>query len=337
MILKNADDKQASIAELETLLLTAQAQIKPNIEKELKIFKAGISGENASSFYINDYFGKSTNCYIIHDLRIEHQGRVAQIDHLLLNRLLQVYVIETKKVHAGIKITDNGEFLRWDNYNKSYIGMESPIAQNERHIDILKSVFNDKIDVPSKLGIQLTPTFHSRILVSPAARIDRPKKFDTSTVIKADAFCKSYDNDLDYSGFFNAVSTLAKIISGEEVFHMGKQLLRMHKPHKTNYAAKFSIDKQAIASANNDHIAKQERVTYNKFICSKCKGSNLNIDYGRYGYYFKCKDCEGNTAIKTSCHLENHTSRLRKDGIRFYLDCTECKTSTLFFENIKVS
>ena len=30
-------------------------------------------------------------------MRIEHHGRVAQIDQILLNRLLQVYVIETKK------------------------------------------------------------------------------------------------------------------------------------------------------------------------------------------------------------------------------------------------
>ena len=184
--------------------------------------------------------------------------------------------------------------------------MESPVTQNERHIDVLMSVFNDKIDIPSKLGIQLTPTFHSRILVSPNARIERPKKLDTSAVIKVHEFCKSYENDLDLLGFFNAVTTLAKVVSSEDVLHMGKELVWMHWSHRTNYDEQFSLDKQSETNVNKHQtVVKQERFSHNKFICNKCNGSNLNIEYGRYGYYFKCKDCSGNTAIKASCSLEN--------------------------------
>jgi hypothetical protein len=53
----------------------------------------------------------SKNWVIIHDLRIEYGGLVAQIDHLLINRFLDFYVLETKHYSQGVKVTERGEFL----------------------------------------------------------------------------------------------------------------------------------------------------------------------------------------------------------------------------------
>ena len=61
----------------------------------------------------------------IHDLRLEVNGRVAQIDHLLVNRTMTFYVFETKHFHAGIKIGEDGQFLKWNNYRKTFEGMPS--------------------------------------------------------------------------------------------------------------------------------------------------------------------------------------------------------------------
>ena len=95
---------------------------------------------------------------VIHDLRLEIGGRVAQIDHLLLHRTLTVFVLETKHLHAGIKITEEGEFLSWNDYKKSYEGMASPFAQNERHIAVLRDAF-DRVEMPTRMGVRLTPVF----------------------------------------------------------------------------------------------------------------------------------------------------------------------------------
>jgi hypothetical protein len=45
-------------------------------------------------------------------LRLEHNGRTAQIDHLLINRWMECYVLESKHFNAGLKITEDGEFMR---------------------------------------------------------------------------------------------------------------------------------------------------------------------------------------------------------------------------------
>src|SRR3546814_12221508 len=96
---------------------------------------------------MSDWSSDVCSSDLIHDLRLEHGSRTAQIDHLLINRWMDVYVLETKHFHAGIKITEDGEFLRWNNYQKTYEGMASPLEQNERHIQVLKDVRADRKSV----------------------------------------------------------------------------------------------------------------------------------------------------------------------------------------------
>src|SRR3546814_3644929 len=73
---------------------------------------------------------------------------------------MDVYVLEHKHFHAGIKITEDGEFLRWNNYQKTYEGMASPLEQNERHIQVLKDVMA-QIELPTRLGVRIPPSLRS--------------------------------------------------------------------------------------------------------------------------------------------------------------------------------
>jgi hypothetical protein len=92
MILKETDAKSVHLAELASLL--SNPGVPPDkqalIERELKLMRAGMKGESESAYDIDFYSGPHKNRIVIHDLRLEHKGRVAQIDHLILNRLLEV-------------------------------------------------------------------------------------------------------------------------------------------------------------------------------------------------------------------------------------------------------
>ena len=161
-----------------------------------------MKGEQESAYLPDFHFKASRNTAIIHDLRLDVNGRVAQIDHLLLHRTLNIFVLETKHFTAGVKITEEGEFLRCNPLTKSYEGMASPLAQNERHIAVLKDAF-EQIDLPSHLGIRRTPVFLSYVLVSPRARIERSKRFDTSHVLKADML--SVEDELNKRGLLKSI------------------------------------------------------------------------------------------------------------------------------------
>jgi hypothetical protein len=90
------DSKQDEIAELTALLKDRLIPYQRYlIERALKAIRSGVSGEKDSAYNIDFYFGDSRNWAVIHDLRLEHKGQVGQIDHLLINRFFDMYVLET--------------------------------------------------------------------------------------------------------------------------------------------------------------------------------------------------------------------------------------------------
>lgn len=342
MILKNADSKEPQIKELEYLISIADAVTRPKIEQELRKLHAGINGEKEAAYLIDFDLSESKNSVVIHDIRLEYKGRVAQIDHIIIHRTLNIYVLETKNFNAGIKVTDGGEFLRWNSYKRTYEGMHSPFAQNERHISVLRDVFEHLIVMPSRLGITITPNFHSKVLIGPNARIERPNKFDTSNLVKADLLIKSLEADLEKQG---VIDVLSRVVFAETIENIARQLLRLHRPILFNYAAKFGLNDNAADVENQSQNwpniqtkqfkAESSIAEFNNssLKCKKCESTNIQVNYGKFGYYFKCGDCNGNSPIKIHCGVDGHNERIRKEGLKFYRECSECMTSKLFFTN----
>ncbi|HMT92093.1 nuclease-related domain-containing protein [uncultured Thiothrix sp.] len=326
MLIKTADDKNTDLVLLEKLLAYPNLTDiqKKNIEQELRFLKAGLKTEADVQYLIDFDFKDSKNYAAIHDLRLEVNGRVAQIDHLLINRTLDIFVLETKSFHAGLKINDKGEFLRWNDYKKTFEGMASPIEQNQRHLKVLQEVL-EHLDLPKRLGFRLTPKLIPVVLVSPNARIDRPAKFDTSSVIKADSikrYIMEFYDDSATSALKNPLSTLSavsRIVASDTVDDLAKKLVALHKPIRIDYNAKFDI--------------REPMLTKSSQLCRHCNSSHLTVLHGKYGYYFKCQDCQGNIAIKPQCDQENCVARIRKEGSQFFRECTACKSSKLYFTN----
>lgn len=336
MLIKSADDKSSSIRQLELLLQQADtAQKKSAISKEINILRAGIKGEKESAYLIDFELEQSKNFAVIHDLRIEVNGRVAQIDHLLINRAFNIYILETKHFNSGIKITDDGEFLRWNSYKKSWEGMPSPIKQNERHIQVLEDCFK-KIAMPTRLGIELTPTFESYVLINSSARIDRSAQFNSNEVIKAEMLMEKIRDSIST---FKALKMIPKLVASETVENIANELCKLHQPMTPDYAKRFAITPQVQEPitpygkevAEEKHSDPQPEDT--SHLCGKCKSNNITIEYGRYGYYFKCSDCDGNTSIKINCEKEGHKEKIRKQKNQFFRECAECSSSSLYFTN----
>ncbi len=244
MLLKAPDDKRHLVAELDRLAIVAPPSRKRQIAEESRILRAGLKGEQESAYLLDFHLKGSRNTAMIHDLRLKCNGRVAQIDHVLLHRTLNIFVLETKHFHSGLKITEQGEFLRWNASTKTYEGMPSPLAQNARHIAVLRDVFK-RMEMPTRLGIRLTPVFLSYVLVSPAAWIVRPTRFDTSHVLKADLF--SAEDELNKRGLFKGVGHIIRFVEPATIRAIGRQLVALHTPAIIDYAARFGISKPANA------------------------------------------------------------------------------------------
>ena len=309
MLIKSADSKESQIAVLQNLLSHERVPVekKQLIERELKNLATGIATEKQAAFEIDFYAAPSKNLFVIHDLRLEIGGRVAQIDHVLMNRAFEVFVLETKTFGTGISINDRGEFSTL--YDGREVGIPSPVEQNARHISLLKEAFKE-IGLPKRLGITLQPSFNSVVLVSPKAVIKRPKVSNLdASIIKLDQFFSWYNEKMNALTLKDTVGIL-KVCSGETVKHLGEKLLALHQPNRIDYVKKFELEaallgKAPIASVRSDRgididpgVSKSKEAT--QYFCAGCKTSIVAVvakycwnNKSRFGGKAYCRACQG--------------------------------------------
>jgi hypothetical protein len=302
MILKTKDTRTEDIQELNRLLsLNISSKQRSLVERELKCLMSGNSGESSAAYYLDFNFKDSKNYIVIHDLRIEHKGLKAQIDHLLINRFLDIRVIETKNYFFGVKITENGEFLSYN--GKGYQAIESPIEQNKRHVELLQKMIEDRGLAPNRLGVSLV--YMDYVLIAPNANVIRPPTdvFDTSHVIKADAFDAHLKKEVDNMSVVSVFASAPRIVGTDTMEEFAQKLIRLQRPGKFNYAAKFGIDEEAtkLAQANptsQTAITSKDTKPIKK-ACEKC-GTEVDdkvvffcrINKDKFGGKTLCRQCQ---------------------------------------------
>ncbi len=301
MLLKSADDKTKDIQTLEMLLRhpSANGDTRQRIERELRNIKAGIQGERETSYEIEFNF-RSNNWMVIHDLRIEHEGRVAQIDHVLINRFLNVYVCESKRFSEGVAINEQGEFAAF--FNHRPYGIPSPIEQNKRHVAVLEALFAaGVVPLPTRLGFTVQPRIESFVVVSKSARISRPTSAvaGLATVLKSDQFAERITQDLERGLLLAA---LTKLVDEAALERFARQLVALHKPIQFDWAAKFGL---AAAEATLPQITPEpapsaKESSKAKLSCTDCA---VPVSYAvakfcwgnrKFGQKIYCMACQKN-------------------------------------------
>lgn len=304
MLIKTRDDNKEALIELNRLLalpyITKEQEFL--LEREIHAVTTGCYGEKNSAYYLNFYYGdNSKNWAVIHDLRIEFEGRVAQIDHLLISRFLEVYVLESKNFYNGVQINEHGEFSAF--YEKRTYGIPSPIEQNARHISVLKSLLKKEAILPRRLGLNIAPKFINYILISPDSVIKRPpkKSFNTGNVIKADTLKKLLDEELNRFPTISELVDVAKMISPKALKEFANKLACYHRPLAIDWQKKFSIKPSATLTSNRANISKNSEVLQSSpnYYCAKCKVNitakvahfcwNDKVKFGGRAYCFNCQ------------------------------------------------
>ena len=241
MLIKPADDRTPDLEALRALALRPDAtpEVRAKIDREIRNIQSGVRGESDAAYQMDFYFRESKNWMIVHDLRLECGHRVAQIDHLLINRFLQIYVCESKSVIEGVSINELGEFVTF--FRGQPRGIPSPIEQNRRHATVLEAVFKTgQVAPPRRLGFTLTPVLFSLVLVSTNARISRPKVNlpGLDTIIKSDQLKARVERDIDAD---NNALQLAKMVGPDKLQEFAERLAEEHRPIAYNWAAKFDL------------------------------------------------------------------------------------------------
>src|ERR1035437_1232721 len=169
MIFKQKDSLDDQIAALDKAVEHAlPGRDRQRLEKDVALVRAGLKGEKEAAYHIDFHLKDSKNWAVIHDLRVEWNGRVAQIDHLLIDRFMEIFVVESKSFRTKIRHANGG----WERLNfNHWEGIACPVEQNERHIAVLAELISETNLAPTRLGMVLRPKFLNVVVVQPSCSI----------------------------------------------------------------------------------------------------------------------------------------------------------------------
>ena len=229
MIIKSKDDTQAAVAALQELLAvkTLSKKRREALEAELVRVRPAAEGEKEAACHIDFHLKDSKNWAVIHDLRLEHKGRTAQIDHLLIGRFFDIFVIESKNFTTPLRLGSHGDFqvrtqVGWE-------GMASPIEQNRGRIIALNQLIGDEKLTPMRLGLPIQPAYRNWILVPSECYIS-PRHIEEAIVLKMDMFDRRLREFMNHSTLTDDVLAVAKICSTQTIMDFARKLVSFHRP-----------------------------------------------------------------------------------------------------------
>lgn len=315
MLIKKATDKGEDLETLRSLIGRPEisSDVRKSIEREIRNIQSGMRGEAEAAYEMEFHYGSSKNWMIVHDLRLECDGRVAQIDHLLVNRCLDIYVCESKRFSEGVAVNEQGEFSAF--FGGKPYGVPSPLEQNRRHMMVLEEIFRSgQVKPPTRLGIAIRPALHGVVLVSKTARITRPKSQveGIDSIIKNDQLKAKIDRDFDKE---NNIFAVAKIVGQDTLEDFVRRLAAAHRPISFNWPARFGlsaispldIDISVVVESQTNETtrtvgsvdAPQKDISTSKLACASC-GTVVAykvakfcwFNKSRYGGNVYCFDCQ---------------------------------------------
>lgn len=241
MLIKDRDDRNGAIEQLKDLLaLDLSPRKKFLIERELKIISPCDDGGKNVAHFIDFYCADSRNWAVIHDLKIEDNGFSTQIDHILINRFFDIYLVESKNYTYDLKITANGEFFVFD--GRKYQAANSPIDENQKRIQVLSKVLAVNNIIPKRLGIPVRPRIRPYVIVSPRAKVLRPPQsvYDTSSVVPVNYLTETLLKNVEsVTGALQKLRRLPKAFNARTLEKAAAKLASLNSPVPVDYTRLF--------------------------------------------------------------------------------------------------
>lgn len=323
--------------------------------------KVGRAAEEQMAHYLKRAFAEETGILVLNSLRLERAGEVAQIDHLVLHRFGMV-IVESKSISGEVRVNALGEWLRRS--GNQALGMASPVLQAKRQSEFLFGLLSEEgvhlLDKMLGLVQKRYGAMPREVLVaiSDHGMIGRADPLALPEVCKADQVPDKIRAIIaarkkSSSLFFGDINDAGYTLSDVELARIAAFLLERHRPNRQERATDGSapvpsatvhatpIAQQASSAATQQQpmpvkavAVKSSEDQLSGVVCRHCSSPRINILYGKFGYYFKCGACDGNTPIQMTCPSCKAKAKVRKEKQKFFLECAPCASITLFFVNV---
>jgi hypothetical protein len=202
--------------------------------------------------------------------------------------------------------------------------MRSPITQAEMQCSLLKELLTES--VKNKTAFD-NVRFDVIVAISDNGTIQWPSTGALPEVCKADQVPGKVQT------LIQSPQTTPSILNSENRKRIGEFLIKKHKPVLPMVPEEIA----AVAPAPANIPTQTTNTTSGKLpnkACKHCASDNIELSYGKFGYYFQCKACTKNTPLRFDCPECGEDGKLRKSGKDFFAECRSCTASVPYFTNL---
>jgi hypothetical protein len=246
VFIKEFCKENQQIQDLEKIVATLKdGKKKERISKDISYLKQGMFGEKNVFFELKN---SNTPLLCLHDIRLEYEGLVAQIDFLVLTKQY-ICILETKQLQGNIDINKEGDFIRvyTDKFRKTTrSGMYSPVEQNRKHVNLVKKLLKEKFDIDKMPVKSLIVMANAKTII----RKDYAPKEIQEQIIRSEnlsVYLSKWIDEIDYN------------LKEDQVFTVANYLKENHKPIIFDYNAKYKLDEKAAVVYNNEDKIEQDK------------------------------------------------------------------------------
>lgn len=258
MIVKKMDEYAAELATIERLLLSDPTpDVAAALQQERSAILGTLQHKRDAAYHLDFYFTATPDWVVIHDLRLEMGDETATFDHLLINRELDIYVIETKHYNTKVRINEDKEFFYY--VDSRPMAVASPAVRNQQNIDFLSSYLLKNGLLPTRFGLAIKPHLHNIVLVSPTSSVQLPRRHVDlgCEVVRSDIFLERFKRTLPRSAGAHDFVTLARHISSENLNAMGSKLARRHIPRRIDFNRRYGMKSELLQESSTDKGVEQ--------------------------------------------------------------------------------
>ena len=230
IFIKDFCNNNTQLSDLEELFDKLKyGEKKDIIERDIMLQKQGISGESNVHYELKNSFMPMV---CMHDVRIEHEEYVAQLDFVVItNKFLAI--LETKKLNGDITVNRDGDFIRTIRTRRGRVfkeGIYSPITQNARHLKIVKDLLSQK------LNINNMPIKSLVVIANPKSIVNKDKcSYDIKNSLhKCDQIIKQLEK-------FQSDKKTEYDLDEKRIYSIADLLLKMDTPIHFNNKAKYNL------------------------------------------------------------------------------------------------
>lgn len=332
--------------------------------------RAGATAERQLAFYLHRAFADDDRFAVLNNVRLVDPDQpdpggtpgVCQIDHLVLHRY-GAFIIESKSVFGEIEVRDDGSggdvWVRRTKFGTQ--GIPSPIQQARRQGEFLRVMLQrnrerllGRVLLPvrplarilagttqrgfSHMPIQIVVAIADHGRIRRVHRWSEPDGPFRLFVTKADLVPDKVrtEHAAHKKQRFNVKETESVYgrwaMHAREVAGVGSFLVGCHTPGTPasgTHEPPAAEPQMARAEPGPERQDEPARGRWSP-TCRHCGGSDLSAHAGRYGYYWKCASCGGNTTmtgICAACGAKPRTGsvvRVRKQGRDYFKTCSAC-------------